>query len=743
MGLFKKSIFLKLFLNITLCVVPAIVLTSAVLYSNFESILMNYEYQARAEQLSSQQGQVSKLSEVAVKIGNQIYHDMNVTKLLYTKEPNVNDMSAAFGQLRTYRASIPYIESIYIYNKYNNYVYVEGGSEYSELTEKGYEKLNNGFLDVSAGNIITNFKDYKPFKPIPRSYYCNTKKQTRYFYSFLMYDSYTNKYDTSCVMINFNIDYLLDSFKNNTKNDSEYFIVDENGYIVSEGSKLDMLKNYSAASYIRKILTGGDGQGYFTDTVNGEKLFFVYSQRDKYGWQYVSLTKYKTMQESIQNIQILTMAVSIILVILSILLAFWITRRLYHPIYEMETDIKELEHERRSAKNILKRVYISDLLASKETPDKEYLLQFFKKINMELDFEKELQLLLIRTDRYKNKAEQEDREVEYAIKFAVINVFTEVLGEEYRVQGTDLDENDILLFINTADKSRVQFIEKLQQAGNLVAGYFNITLSLILSSDGKKPEQLMTLYRQVTEAVLHRVFFPKGSFIDAKNINTREANEYEYPLSKEKQLVEALMAGKITEAKEHFLFITEELQDYPISIFNMATARLVVTLNNTVNTLKKNSIGNYFENVDMVLKLYHLESKEEFMENFYSFFDRIGEELEKKKAARQESFYEQMRTYIYTHYTDPDFSVESLAGALNKSVPYISRVYSQTNGTTIKDTIGELRMNLAKELLKNKTLSINEIAAKVGFSSTSYFHKAFKKTNGVTPKEYQEKEYTG
>ncbi len=741
MGLFKKGIFLKLFLNITLCVVAAIVLTSAVLYSNFEAILMNYEYQARAEQLSSQQGQVSKLSEVAVKIGNQIYHDMNVTKLLYTKDPNVNDMSAAFGQLRTYRASIPYIESIYIYNKYNNYVYVEGGSEYSELTENGYEKLNDGFLDVSARNIITNFKDYKPFKPIPRSYYSTTKKKTKYFYSFFLYDSYTNKSDTSCVMINFNTDYLLDSFKDNQKNDSEYFIVDEKGDIVSAGSKLDMLKNYKAASYIRNILENGDRQGYFTDTVSGEKLFFVYSQRDKYGWQYVSLTKYKTMQESIQNIQILTMAVSVVFVILSILLAFWITRRLYHPIYEMETDIKELEHEKRSAKNILKRVYISDLLASKESPEKEYLRNYFKKINMELDFEKELHLLLIRIDRYKNKAEQDEQEVEHAIKFAVINVFTEMLGEAYRVQGTDLDESDIILFINTTtEESREQFIEKLQQAGNLVSGYFNITLSLILSSDGKKPEQLMSLYRQVMEAVLHRVFYTKGSFIDAKNINTKEANEYEYPLVKEKQLAEALMAGKISEAKEHFLYITEVLRDYPISIFNMATARLVVTLNNMVSTLKKNSISNCFENVDMILVFHQLESKEEFLESFYSFFDKIGEELDKKKAAKQETFYEQMREYIYSHYTDPDFSVESLATALNKSVPYISRVYSQTNGTTIKDTISELRMNLAKQLLKNKTLSINEIAAKVGFSSTSYFHKAFKKTNGVTPKEYQEKD---
>lgn len=738
MRIFKKGIFSKLFLNITLCVVLAILLTSGVLYSNFESILMNYEYQARVEQLNSQQGQVSKLSEVAVKIGNQIYHDMNVTKLLYTKTPNVNDMSAAFGQLRTYRASIPYIESIYIYNKYNNYVYVEGGSEYAELTEKGYEKLKEGFLDISARTIITNFKDYKPFKPIPRSYYSEEKKKTNYFYTFFMYDSYTDKSDTSGVLINFSTDYLLDSFKTNLKKDSEYFIVDETGNIVSAGSKFNMLGNYSGADFIRRIVANGDKQGYFSDTVNGEKLFFVYSQKDKYGWQYVSLTKYKTMQESIQNIQMLTMVFSLVFVIISILLAFWITRRLYHPIYEMETDIRELEHEKRNARNILKRVYVSDLLSSGEIPDKEYLYKYFKKIDMELDFEKELQLLLIRIDGRKNMAEME---AEYAIKFAVINVFTEVLGEEFIVHGTDLDESDIILFINTASNTnRSLLIEKLRRAGNLVSGYFNITLSQVLSSDGRKPEQLMSLYRQVSEAILHRVFFSKGSFIDAMLINTKEANEYIYPLSKENQLAEAIMAGKLGEAKEHFLFITEELKYYPISIFNMATARLVVTLNNTLSTLRKNSNSGSFENVDLVLILHQLESKEDFLERFFVFFDKVGEEMERKKATRQEDFYDQMRDYINIHFTDQDFTVESLAGAFNKSVPYISRIYSQTNRRTIKDTIIELRMDMAKQLLKNKNLSINDISQRVGFSSSSYFHKAFKKVNGVTPKEYREKE---
>jgi AraC-like DNA-binding protein len=533
----------------------------------------------------------------------------------------------------------------------------------------------------------------------------------------------------------------LDASENKLRKDTEYFIVDEKGNIVSNGASLLMLQNYSDTSYIRKIISNGDKQGYFTDTVNEEKMFVVYSPRDQYGWQYVSLTRYDSMLSSVNWIQMLTIIVSFIFVIIGILLAFWITRRLYHPIYEMETDIKELEHEQRNAKNILKRVYISDLLGSSEANNKEYLKNYFRKLNMEMDFEKNLSLVLVRIDGYRGLIGRTDAEMLHAIKFSIINVFQEVLETEYIVHGTDMGESDVLFFINMeAEADHEKFAEKLLFAKEAVCGYFNISLTVVMSSFGRQPEQLMALYHQVTEAALHRVFYDKGSMIYADSLNKKPASGYEYPVSKEKQLVEALMAGKVNEGKEIYEVIFSDLRDYPISIFNMAIARLIVTLNNTVSVLKKNNVNSSFESQDMVLQLHQLESESDLKELFYSFFDKIQEEFEKKKAGKQDFFFEQIKNLIQVKYMDPDFSVESLANNLNKSVPYISRIYAQNSGTTIKDTISNLRMEMAKQLLANKNLSISEVTQRVGFSSTSYFHKAFKKANGVTPKEYQDKE---
>jgi AraC-like DNA-binding protein len=555
-----------------------------------------------------------------------------------------------------------------------------------------------------------------------------------------MYDSYTINPSTSGVLINLKTDYLLDSSEWKLKEDSEYFIVDEDGKIVSESSSLSMLKNYSEFPYIKRITNNNGNQGYFIDQVNGEKMFIVYSPSDRYGWQYVSVTKYDALLNSVKFIQMLTVIVSTIFVILSILLAFGITRRLYHPIYEMEADIKELEHERRNAKNILKRVYISDLLSGKEAVDKVFLMEYFKKLNMEMDFDMNLSLVLIRIDNYHNVVERTDSEMIHAIKFSIINVFHEVLEVEYTVHGTDMGEGDVLLLINMdLCTDKIKFISKLTFAKEAVCGYFNISMTLVISSIDKKPEDLMFLHRQVTEAIMHRVFYEKGSVILADDLNQKQASEYEYPVTKEKQLVEFVVTGKSSEVKEYFLTLLNDLQDYPISIFNMAIARLIVTLNNTVNMLKKNNGNGFFENQDMILELHKLECVNDLKEQFFSFFDKLEEELERKKNGKQDLFFEQIKGLINERYTDPEFSIEQMASIIGKSVPYISRIYAQNNGSTIKDTITTLRMELAKQLLEKNHLSIYEISAKVGFSSASYFHKAFKKFTGVTPKEYQEK----
>lgn len=56
---------------------------------------------------------------------------------------------------------------------------------------------------------------------------------------------------------------------------------------------------------------------------------------------------------------------------------------------------------------------------------------------------------------------------------------------------------------------------------------------------------------------------------------------------------------------------------------------------------------------------------------------------------------------------------------------------------TLTAYIEGVRMENAKELLKNEGFSIADVAEAVGYADTNYFGKVFKKYSGVTPGQYR------
>jgi AraC-like DNA-binding protein len=84
-----------------------------------------------------------------------------------------------------------------------------------------------------------------------------------------------------------------------------------------------------------------------------------------------------------------------------------------------------------------------------------------------------------------------------------------------------------------------------------------------------------------------------------------------------------------------------------------------------------------------------------------------------------------------------DISREGLAGAIDISTDYMSRLFKTYTGKKINEYINELRIQEAMKKLQNKEIKIIDIALSVGFESLSTFNRAFKNVTGTTPSEYR------
>jgi len=77
------------------------------------------------------------------------------------------------------------------------------------------------------------------------------------------------------------------------------------------------------------------------------------------------------------------------------------------------------------------------------------------------------------------------------------------------------------------------------------------------------------------------------------------------------------------------------------------------------------------------------------------------------------------------------------AGELNITPKYLSEVLLNETGKTAKTLIDEHVFLEAKSLLRQTTMSVQEICHWLGYEDTSYFTKAFKKQENLTPLAYR------
>ena len=92
-----------------------------------------------------------------------------------------------------------------------------------------------------------------------------------------------------------------------------------------------------------------------------------------------------------------------------------------------------------------------------------------------------------------------------------------------------------------------------------------------------------------------------------------------------------------------------------------------------------------------------------------------------------------VKKYLQHNYMACDISLDSVSAMLNLSASYFSALFKRT----FQDYLTELRMEAAKDLLRDPLRSTAEVAGMVGYESANYFTRAFKKKVGMTPTDYR------
>ena len=91
---------------------------------------------------------------------------------------------------------------------------------------------------------------------------------------------------------------------------------------------------------------------------------------------------------------------------------------------------------------------------------------------------------------------------------------------------------------------------------------------------------------------------------------------------------------------------------------------------------------------------------------------------------------------IKEHYTE-NITLTGLAEKYAISVSYLSELLKEHLQLSFSEYISSKRIQKAKELLADESLSIEQIAEQTGYNDYFYFTKVFKKNTGISPSKYR------
>jgi len=738
----KKSnnIHKKIFISLILVMIVTILILSTGLYMNFEKIVQSEIFASEKSSLSQVSYSVDTVVEYLKYLSLQIYVDKQLTSLIYYSNPDIEDIDKGLTKLAGIGNVMSFIQSIHIYNSLTGQFYSSGQAVKDKISDK------NNYIDQDTLNIINTYKKSKLNVPIPRNIpltYINSKliRSPGYTYIFTETSKEISKIENA-IIINLSKSWLEDKISQLGKDEkNNTLIMDDSGIVVVGSKRYPMLTDISNEQFANSLLHLDKSSGYFISKVESEKSLVIYYKLDSLNWILVRVIPYSSIAEKINLVKLKTIILCLFILIGGLVASLFMSKSLYNPINKLVMKLSSFEREKNDSEkqNLLKNI----VLGGKTLKVSELKTQF-DSLKVDLIPSKKCVLILVMIDQFLefcNKYSLADRNL---LKFAITNIASEKLSEDYVCAAIDTESDCITIILNAKDTQEIQlndtFKELLKNIQELIRQYINLSVSMVVSSSEKDIFHIRELYEQVKSAAYYRYYYGHNCLVFYRDINDQKNIDFLNLVNKEKVLVEELLAGKVDHAKLVFNEILKGTEAFSLPMLIMLLTHIAFSMNIALETMKKNSGLNLDYNLNgLIADLNRIETIEEIDCLFTRLFDAISEEIKEKKNAKHDDLINRVIDYINKNYILKELSLEHIADIFEMSPAYLGRLFKKVTSLSIVDHISDVRMEKAKEMIISTNLNMNEIADRTGFTSLQYFYRVFKKTFGATPVELKQK----
>lgn len=547
---------------------------------------------------------------------------------------------------------------------------------------------------------------------------------------------------------------------------TSFLILDSNHHVLSDGKGI--FQSYFGADRQALVSTLEEETPRML-TVDGTRYITTHHQSSLFGWNYYSFTPLSEYNRHTNSILAMTFVICFVLLIMGIIFSFIFSLRIYNPIRNIR-DILARNHnvsdEGTSSSDMFSLIQQSiDQLTDRheryKTRHDQYTHEYVERALMFLLKghtlnEEEILWDSLRTDFGFDRAgfvcctvlfdfkEVFFEDIQDAERMGLISgikkIIWAVLENKAPAYVLDHHRNVFVCLININDKTEIeQITDAFSRMLNIfeydIRKYYDIAIGI-----GQYYETINDLAASYNEAITAMSMMNKDSRFQITHSDELEIGaSYLYSFSDEQKLFNYLKLGDEEGLRSTVNGIVRV--NFNRNIFYEQMLKLFNELYMT---------GNRFlaeRGIDAAQ--FNAQRQSLLMNPAHDDFYYDGKQLEEDviqyylkiihsttEISRTSDLTTLIEQYIQENYTQ-DLGLERIADEMGFSVKYVSRVFKEKVGVNLSEYITRLRIEKAKELLRNSDLRMKDVGENVGIYSRSTFQRVFKKVEGITPNEYR------
>ncbi len=354
-------------------------------------------------------------------------------------------------------------------------------------------------------------------------------------------------------------------------------------------------------------------------------------------------------------------------------------------------------------------------------------------------------VIVVEIDRYTEFCEQYSRRDQSLLKFLLGNVVHETgTQREMLLFGEWLQANKWCAFLQLKEGQSTEDAAALaQQVVTWMQHNVDFSVTIGLGDVVDRAEDISASYEQALRALQYKTTLGNGRVIGHWEVPDAAETASRGGIADFRGLIQLYKLGE-AEWEAHYERALEGLRTgaLPKQELSHQINYVVYQLSRELSELNADYQRVWSE--EAMPRIHRLLKHFDTFEELSGGLRDILTEAQRRMAAQREartysSTMQQVRAYIADNFGNPDLSLNHLSDAFELNPKYVSHLFKEEFGEKFIEYVANVRMEKAKELLDETTLSIQDIALRVGYTHSFSFIRMFKKIAGLTPGDYRKR----